>query len=211
MLDSGPYVESHVDTSSLRPYVKPIKELPDPTISPPNTPINIGRSDPISTPPATEMENPDMRESLHPFSPTAEGTTTASIDNARKTLIGLSVGIIIALVLLGAVVGVVVMKYRRAKKKDLEAAAEAAAAASKNGGKGDPDVVSPGPPRYSLEDPAVMGVVQLPPAYLEARKSDEKQEKSSENSVEEEENTDVKVKKNGSLRASPVRNMRILV
>ncbi|EGX43145.1 hypothetical protein AOL_s00215g754 [Orbilia oligospora ATCC 24927] len=207
-----PDVEAHIDSSSLRPYVKPIKELPDPTISSPNVPINISRSNPTSTPTsATEMENPDMRESLHPFDPTTEGVTTTGLENARKTLIGLSLGIIIILILLGAVTGLMVMKHRRARAKDLEAAAEAAIAASENGGKSDPDVVSPAPPRYSLEDPAAVGVVALPPGYLEARKSDEKREQSSENSTVEEEKTDTKVKKNGSLRSSPVRNMRILV
>ncbi|KAK6350554.1 hypothetical protein TWF718_003744 [Orbilia javanica] len=196
-------VEAHTDSSSLRPYVKPIKELVDPTIVTTEDPINLARSTSTSI---TEMDNPDMRASLAPF-PTGE-TVVSAADSARKTVIGLSVGIIVALILMGTVIYLMVLKYRRTKRKDEEAASEAAAA-SENGEKGDMEVVSPAPPRYSLEDPAMTEIV-LPPAYLEAGKSDEGSNKVPEDSAVEEK-TDVKVKKSGSLRVSHARNMRILV
>ncbi|RVD81898.1 uncharacterized protein DFL_009745 [Arthrobotrys flagrans] len=202
-----PDLESHTDTSSLRPYVRPIKELPDPTIASPNMPINLGRSNPTTT---SMPENPDMRESLRPF-PTG-GTSISTVNNARKTAIGLSVGIIVALILMGIAIYLMVLKYRRTKK-DEEAAKAGDAGASENGWRGDLDVVSPAPPRYSLENPA-MGEVVLPPAYLEAGKSDEEQEgkpqKNSETSAVGEK-MGMKVERNGSLKASPVRNMRILI
>src|SRR6218665_1812958 len=105
-------VEAHTDTSSLRPYVKPIKELPDPTIRSLPTPININSPFPTDTMPETST---DPREALKPFDPTATGETSIfAVENARKTVIGLSVGIILALILTGTVIYIVVLKYRKA-------------------------------------------------------------------------------------------------
>ncbi|KAK6362204.1 hypothetical protein TWF730_005900 [Orbilia blumenaviensis] len=197
---------SHVDNSGLRPYVKPIKETTDPTITSPATSIDLGVHH------TTVPGNPYSRESPSPPFPTGR-TETSKTTNAQSTVIGLSVGILVALILTAAVIYYTILKLRRVHKKDEEAAAEAASGYEKEG-QGDPDTVSPAPPRYSVEDP-VTGVV-LPPAYMESRKDYEEPEHDiytlplDQYAPEvDKEVPDIKVTRASSV--STVRNMRILV
>ncbi|KAK6534875.1 hypothetical protein TWF281_006174 [Arthrobotrys megalospora] len=205
----SPLIESppppiHSDSSHLRPHVKPIKELRyPPTTTSPSNPFDLG----IDAP--TAPETPDMRASPAPPFPTG-GTATSSFSTAQKTVIGLSVGVIVALILTATVIYFTLLKCRRIQKKDEEATATGAAEAAKfeSGGQDDSDPASPPPPRYSLQDPS-MGDIVLPPKYLESGKDGEKQEKDVKHS-EVEETKEQKRSSRGSS-VSPVRNMRILV
>ncbi|KAF3925969.1 hypothetical protein ABW20_dc0106939 [Dactylellina cionopaga] len=162
------------------------------------SPIKGGRTE-ISTyhspPSATAPSNP-----LVSASPPVGQTDNMS---PEKIIVGLTMGILVALIIGRCIVHIILVKRRKKNAKiDEEAGAD-----TKGGGQSDPDVVSPAPPQYSEQD---LGIEEVPKYELDSKK--EMSGESEEKVHEKNEKTASKEKaKHARGSPSPVGGIRVLV